>query len=155
MGEESLERQLVEVVRTVGQLQGRYLALLGEGEEGEGAEDTLHDYTSLCTRLGEWLGQAGRTTRATTLLHRAMVRCTETSHASLLLPVLRLMQPVRTLNVTHDLLVQGVGEVGPSLLAKQGSPALVRLATNLAAKVGGSGRSKPEDKPQTFLKDDC
>ena len=45
----SLERELVQVVRTIEQLQKKYLALLGE-EEGEEPRDTLEDYIALCVR---------------------------------------------------------------------------------------------------------
>jgi hypothetical protein len=73
----SLERELVQAVRTVEQLQKRYLEqLLGEVEGPEDPRETLEDYTSLCGRLGDWLGQAEPAARAACVLHRAMVLLT-------------------------------------------------------------------------------
>ena len=40
--------------------------------------------------------------RMTTLLHRTMVRCSETSHASLLLPVLTIMKTIVVLAEERD-----------------------------------------------------
>ena len=88
----SLERELIQVVRTVEQLQRKYLDLLLGEEAGEDVGDTLDDYLQLCDRLADWLQQTDAATRVSCLVHRAMVRCTETSHASLLLPVLKLLQ---------------------------------------------------------------
>ena len=40
--------------------------------------------------------------RMTTLLHRTMVRCSETSHASLLLPILTIMKTIVVLAEERD-----------------------------------------------------
>ena len=119
----SLERELIQVVRTVEQLQRKYLDLLLGEEAGEEVGDTLDDYLQLCDRLSDWLQQTDAATRVSCLVHRAMVRCTETSHASLLLPVLKLLQ-------------QGLTEAGECELASQNPPTLPKLAVNLANKVG-------------------
>ena len=119
----SLERELIQVVRTVEQLQRKYLDLLLGEEAGEEVGDTLDDYLQLCDRLADWLQQTDAATRVSCLVHRAMVRCTETSHASLLLPVLKLLQ-------------QGLTEAGECELASQNPPTLPKLAVNLANKVG-------------------
>ena len=119
----SLERELIQVVRTVEQLQRKYLDLLLGEEAGEEVGDTLDDYLQLCERLSDWLQQTDAATRVSCLVHRAMVRCTETSHASLLLPVLKLLQ-------------QGLTEAGECELASQNPPTLPKLAVNLANKVG-------------------
>jgi hypothetical protein len=69
-----LERELVQAVRTVEQLQKRYLEqLLGEADGAEDPRETLEDYGLLCGRLGDWLGQAEPAARAACILHRAMV----------------------------------------------------------------------------------
>ena len=51
---EGLERELVQVVRTMEQLQKKYLGLLleeeGEQQEEEHPQDTLDSYIALCTR---------------------------------------------------------------------------------------------------------
>ena len=119
----SLERELIQVVRTVEQLQRKYLDLLLGEEAGEEVGDTLDDYLQLCDRLSDWLQQTDAATRVSCLVHRAMVRCTETSHASLLLPVLKLLQ-------------QGLTEAGECEVASQNPPTLPKLAVNLANKVG-------------------
>ena len=119
----SLERELIQVVRTVEQLQRKYLDLLLGEEAGEEVGDTLDDYLQLCERLSDWLQQTDAATRVSCLVHRAMVRCTETSHASLLLPVLKLLQ-------------QGLTEAGECEVASQNPPTLPKLAVNLANKVG-------------------
>ena len=119
----SLERELIQVVRTVEQLQRKYLDLLLSEEAGEEVGDTLDDYLQLCDRLSDWLQQTDAATRVSCLVHRAMVRCTETSHASLLLPVLKLLQ-------------QGLTEAGECEVASQNPPTLPKLAVNLANKVG-------------------
>ena len=93
----SLEQELVRVVKTLEELQIKYLSMLEESEDDHDRGDpgdTLDDYQLLADRLGEWLKETDGTTRMSTLLNRSMVKCSETSHASLLIPILTVMKQI-------------------------------------------------------------
>ena len=93
----SLEQELVRVVKTLEELQVKYLAMLEESEDDHGRGDpgdTLSDYQLLADKLGEWIKETDGSTRMSTLLHRSMVKCSETSHASLLIPILTIMKQI-------------------------------------------------------------
>ena len=60
--------------------------------------------------------------RMTTLLHRTMVRCSETSHASLLLPILTIMKTIVVLAEERD-------------VASHTSQIFQKLAHNLCKKL--------------------
>merc|ERR1712209_285099 len=51
----------------------------------------------------DWITECENITRMNTLLHRSMVRCSETSHASLLIPVLKIMNKIINTAVSRDI----------------------------------------------------
>ena len=121
----SLEQELVRVVKTLEELQGKYLAMLEESEddhEREDSGDTLYDYQLLADKLGEWINKTDGSTRMSPLLHRSMVKCSDTSHASLLIPVLTIMKQITEKAKSRD-------------IKSQSSHLYKKLATNLCSKV--------------------
>ena len=70
----SLEQELVRVVKTLDELQVKYLSMLEESEDDHargdpGTGDTLYDYQLKADKLGEWIKETDGTTRMSTLLH--------------------------------------------------------------------------------------
>ena len=60
MGGENLEEELIKVVRTLEELQGKYLKQLDNDDEesvGEDPAETLNDYTILSSKMFEWIGE--------------------------------------------------------------------------------------------------
>ena len=115
----------MRVVKTLEELQGKYLAMLEESEddhEREDPGDTLYDYQLLADKLGEWVKETDGSTRMSTLLHRSMVKCSDTSHASLLIPVLTVMKQITEKAKSRD-------------MKSQSSHLYKKLATNLCSKV--------------------
>ena len=66
----ALEEELVRVVKTLEELQHKYLGLLeAEGEAGaEEAEDALRDYRLLTDKMLDWIVQCDNVTRCAALL---------------------------------------------------------------------------------------
>ena len=118
----------MRVIKTLEELQMKYLAMLedsgdgGDGEDEGDPGDTLHDYQVLAAKLAEWVEEADSVAKISTLLHRSMIKCSETSHASLLIPILTVMKKI---TVT----------AGSDGMESQSSHLLRRLASNLARKV--------------------
>ena len=121
----SLEQELVRVIKTLEELQMKYLAMLedsGDGEDEGDPGDTLHDYKVLAEKLSEWVEEADSGARITTLLQRSMVKCSETSHASLLIPILTVMKKITVTADSYE-------------MTSQSSHLFRRLASNLARKI--------------------
>lgn len=60
MGGENLEEELIKVVRTLEELQGKYLKQLDNDDEvsvGEDPAETLNDYKLLSTKMFDWIGE--------------------------------------------------------------------------------------------------
>ena len=121
----SLEQELVRVVKTLEELQVKYLAMLEESEDDHGRGDpgdTLYDYQLLADKLGESTNETDGSTRMGTLLHRSMVKCSETSHASLLIPILTIMKQITKKAKSRE-------------IRNQSSQLFKKLAINLCSKV--------------------
>ena len=121
----TLEQELVRVVKTLDELQVKYLSMLEESEDDHARGDpgdTLYDYQLLADKLGEWLKETDGITRMSTLLHRSMVQCSETSHASLLIPILTVMKQITKVAKSRE--IRG-----------QSSQLFKKLSNNLCNKV--------------------